>query len=94
MAQYYAERIGMRISGVVAGCERFGLFVVLDDTCAQGFIATRDLGDEWFYYDEKRLCLTGEESGRVWRPGKRVAVTVVGANPARGQIDFALAGGA
>ncbi len=94
MAELYQSRIGESFSGVVVDCERYGLFVMLDDTCAEGLLPVRELGDEWFYYDEKRLCLTGEESGRVWRPGKRVAVTVVGANPARGQIDFALAGGA
>ena len=93
MAELYRERIGESFSGVVVGCERFGLFVMLDDTCAEGLVPTRALGDEWFYFDESRLMLIGEESGRSWQPGKRVAVTVTGANPARGQIDFALADG-
>ena len=93
MAELYRERIGGSFSGVVVGCERFGLFVMLDDTCAEGLVPTRALGDEWFYFDESRLMLIGEESGRSWQPGKRVAVTVTGANPARGQIDFALADG-
>ena len=91
MAQYYAERIGMRISGVVAGCERFGLFVVLDDTCAQGFIATRDLGDEWFYYDEDKMTLTGESTGRTYRIGQRLAVEVADTDISKGRIDLVLA---
>lgn len=92
MAEFYAGRIGERCSGIVVGCERFGLFVMLDDTCAEGLLPTRALGEEWFSYDEARMTLRGEESGRAFSLGQRVAVEVVGANPARGQIDFALAG--
>ena len=93
MAELYASRVGERFSGVVTGCERYGLFVMLDDTCAEGLLPTRALGQEWFGYDEGRLALVGEESGRTYRVGQRVAVEVTGANPARGQIDFCLAGG-
>ena len=92
MAEFYAGRIGERCSGIVVGCERFGLFVMLDDTCAEGLLPTRALGEEWFSYDEARMTLRGEESGRAFSLGQRVAVEVVGANPARGQIDFSLAG--
>ena len=86
--------MGESFSGVVVGVERYGLFVELDDTCAEGLVPVGALGDEWFAYDEKRLSLTGESSGRAWRCGQRVAVTVTGTNPARGQIDFAPAQGA
>ena len=89
MAELFANHVGESFSGVVVGVERYGLFVTLDDTCAEGLVPVGALGDEWFAYDEKRLCLTGESSGRAWRCGQRVAVTVTGANPARGQIDFA-----
>ena len=92
MAQLFSERIGERYSGVVVGCERYGLFVMLDDTCAEGLLPTRALGEEWFTYDETRQALVGESSGRTYRLGQRVAVEVTGTNPTRGQIDFALAG--
>lgn len=39
MAELYGGRIGARESGVVSGCERFGVFVSLDDTCADGLRA-------------------------------------------------------
>ena len=90
MAELYEGRIGERASGTVTGCERFGLFVMLDETCAEGLVPVRALGPEWFSYDEARMTLTGEESGEAWRPGSRVVVEVAGANPARGQIGLAL----
>ena len=92
MAELYAGRIGERCVGVVTGCERYGLFVMLEDTCAEGLLPTRELGEEWFSYDEGRLALVGEESGRTYRLGQRIVVEVAGAKPARGQIDFALPG--
>ena len=92
MAELFAGRVGERFSGVVTGCERYGLFVMLDDTCAEGLLPTRELGSEWFTYDDTRMALVGEESGRTFSLGQRVAVEVLGANPMRGQIDFGLAG--
>lgn len=93
MAEYYAERVGERTWGTVSGCERFGLFVMLDGTYAEGLLPVRALGPEWLTYDESRMTLTGEESGTVWRLGRRVEVVVRGTSVPRGQIDLRLAEG-
>ena len=93
MAELFSDRVGERFSGVVSGCASFGLFVTLDETYAEGLVPVRALGDEWFAFDDARLTLTGEESGEVWRLGRRVAVEVTGTNVARGQIDLALVRG-
>ena len=85
MAELYAGRVGESFSGIVVGCERYGLFVMLDDTCAEGLLPTRALGEEWFTYDDTRMALMGEESGRTYRLGQRVAVKVTGANPRAGR---------
>ena len=91
MAELFSGFLGERFSGVISGCASYGVFVTLDDTCAEGLVPVRSLGDEWFAYDEARMTLTGEESGEVWGLGRRVAVEVTGADPARGRIDFSLA---
>lgn len=93
MAELFSERVGERFSGVVSGCASFGVFVTLDETFAEGLVPVRSLGDEWFTYDEARMTLTGEETGEVWRLGRRVAVEVVDTDVARGQIDLALVRG-
>lgn len=90
MAELYGKRIGAREAGVVSGCERFGVFVSLYDTCADGLIPVRDLGHEWLEYDEKRMTLTGESTGTVWGLGRRVVVEVAGVDIPRGRIDFRL----
>ena len=90
MAEYFSDHIGERYAGVISGCERFGIFVMLDDSCAEGLLPARALGDEWFLFDEERMTLTGESTGRTWRLGQRIAVEVAATNPAHGQIDFRL----
>lgn len=92
MAELYAGHVGERASGVVVGCQRFGLFVMLEGTCAEGFLPVRALGDEWFHFDDDRMCLIGESSGHVWRVGQHVAVEVTEVNVPKGRIDFTLAG--
>ena len=93
MAELFSGRKGERLSGVVSGCERFGLFVTLDDTCADGLVPVRSLGGERFSYDEVRMTLTGEESGEVWGLGRRVVVEVADTDVARGQIGLRLVSG-
>ena len=90
MAELFSDRVGERFSGVVSGCERFGLFVTLDETHAEGLVPVRALGGEWFAYDDARMTLTGEESGEAWGLGRRVVVEVTGTNVPRGQIDLTL----
>lgn len=91
MAEFYAGRIGSVEGGVVSGCERFGLFVTLDGTGADGLVPVRRLGDQWFSYDDRRLTLTGEEDGTRWGLGDRVRVRVEAVDVPRGRIDFTLA---
>ncbi len=90
MAELYAGKIGEEAEGVVIGCERFGLFVRLADTGAEGLVPVRALGDEWFEYDEKRLTLTSEESHDVYRLGDPLTVRVHGVDIPKGHIDFTL----
>lgn len=90
MAELLSDHVGEHFSGVVSGCERFGLFVTLDETHAEGLVPVRALGSEWFAYDDARMTLTGEESGETWGLGRRVLVEVTGTSVPRGQIDLAL----
>jgi ribonuclease R len=75
---------------MVVRCERYGLFVMLDESCVEGILPVRALGTEWYVYDEKRMRLIGESTGRTWSVGKRVAVAVADVDIAKGRIEFSL----
>lgn len=88
MAEFYQSRIGEEAWGTIDGVERFGLFVTLDTTYAEGLLHVKDLGQEWIRYDEEQLMLIGEATGKRWRMGDRIKVRVSAVIIERGQIDF------
>ena len=90
MAELYSTKVGSSYPGIVTGCERFGLFVRLDDTCAEGLLPVRALGDRWLSFDDARMTLSDESSGVTWRLGQRVVVEVAGVDVPRGRIEFRL----
>lgn len=92
MIEYLEQYVGTSFSGVVSGVAQGGLFVRLECT-AEGFLPVRALGDEYFAFDAERHALTGEETGRRWRLGQRIAVTLRAADAQAGTLAFSLACG-
>lgn len=91
MIEYLRQFEGMSFSGVVSGVAAWGLYVRLENT-AEGFLPVRFLGSEYFSFDAARYCLTGQDTGRVYRLGQRVAVSITEANPRERKLEFRLAG--
>lgn len=90
MAQYYQQKIGEKTMATVTSCERFGAFVMLDESYAQALIPMKLLGDEWFDFDEAHMTLRSEAGDLVLRPGIRVCVQVHSVQVSQGKIDVAL----
>ena len=49
-----AERVGGEFDGPVVGVQRFGLFVQLDETRADGLLPVGTLADDFFVHDPGR----------------------------------------
>ena len=90
VARYYAHRIGERFTATVSWVDAMGAFARIDETQAEGLIRLRDLGDEWFDFDERTLALVGSATGRRIRPGDRVVVEVRATDQLRGHLDLGL----
>ncbi len=90
LAAYLADRIGSEFPGAIAGVARFGLFVKLDETGADGLVPISSLGREYFAYDPDAQTLTGETSRRVLGLGQRVLVRLAEAAPITGGLLFEL----
>ena len=84
LAAYMAERLGAEVTGRISGVQRFGAFVRLDGTGADGLAPTRFLGREHFRYDARAQTLTGIETGMVVGLGQRVTARLAEANPLTG----------
>ena len=55
----------------------------LNETGADGFVPASSIGHEYFYHDEKRQALIGEETGAAFQLGDTVEVRLVEAIPIR-----------
>ncbi len=88
IAMHLAERKGEEFKARVSGVTRFGLFVKLLDTGADGFVPIATLGRDFYKHVEAQHALVGERSGESFRLGDRVDVRLVEANPAAGALRF------
>ncbi len=88
IAMHLAERTGEAFQGRISGVTRFGLFVKLNDTGADGFVPAATLGRDYYRHVENAHALVGERTGESFRLGDKVDVRLVGANPAAGALRF------
>ena len=86
LAAFLAERVGAEFGGRISGVARFGLFVRLDETGADGLVPVRALGNEFFHHDAEAQTLTGERSGQVIGLGQRVRVKLSEAEAVTGGL--------
>ena len=89
-ALFLAGRVGARFTGRITGVQRFGLFVTLDETGADGLVPVSGLGDELFLHDERHHALVGRQSGLTLGLGDRVVVELLEADPVTGSLLFRL----
>jgi ribonuclease R len=86
LAAFLSERVGHEFGGRISGVTRFGIFVKLDGTGADGLVPIRSLGDEFFHHDAEAQTLTGDRSGRIIGLGQRVSVKLAEATPITGGL--------
>jgi ribonuclease R len=82
--------VGAVFAGRITGVTRFGLFVRLKETGADGLVPIRTIGAEFFRHDERRHALIGEKSGTAYTLGDMVTVRLREAAPLTGGLRFEL----
>ena len=93
LAAFMADRVGATFAARVSGVQRFGMFVTLDDTGANGLVPMNGLPDDYWVYDEPTQSLSGARSRRVFQLAQAVEVRLVEANPVTGGLIFQVGGG-
>ncbi|WP_187430707.1 Ribonuclease R [Roseobacter fucihabitans] len=90
MASFLSERVGNEFSGRISGIARFGVFVKLDETGADGLVPMRSIGREYFHHDAETNSLMGSDTGMMISLGQRVTVRLAEAAPVTGGIALEL----
>ena len=86
LAAFLSERVGAEFEGRVSGIAKFGLFVKLLETGADGIIPLGQLGREFWRYNERDGTLKGEDSGRLIAIGMPCKVSLVDATAVTGGL--------
>ncbi|MGX0976023.1 ribonuclease R [Roseovarius sp. MBR-51] len=90
LAAFLSERLGEEFTGRISGIAKFGAFVKLDETGADGLIPVRSLGREYFHFDRDAGTLMGSDTGLTIGLGQRVTVKLAEAAPVTGGIALEL----
>lgn len=88
-AIYMKKHVGEEFPGVISSVTSFGIFVELENTI-EGLVGLDDLDDDVYIYDEERICLKGERTGKTHQLGDSVTIRVTAADPESRRIDFSL----
>ena len=89
-AAYLETKIGEVLSGKINGVTKYGLFVTLDETAADGLIPIRSLPEKNYKFDEKRMTLRGLRGGKVFYLGMRINIIIKETNPVTGSLILVL----
>lgn len=89
--EFMSERIGNVYDGVISGVTEWGLYVEVNENKCEGMVSMRDLGNDYYEFDEKNYCLIGRRHHRKFSLGDPVKIKVARANLEKKQLDFILA---
>ncbi|MCD9147147.1 ribonuclease R [Pseudophaeobacter flagellatus] len=90
LAAYLSERVGTEFTGRISGIARFGAFVKMDETGADGLVPVRTIGREFFHFDAEGNTLMGVDTGLTLSIGQRVTVRLTQAAPVTGGLELEL----
>jgi ribonuclease R len=90
--EFMQDHVGDNFTGVISTVTNFGMFVRLQDLHIEGLVHITSLGRDFYHYDDVRMCLTGEQSGKKYRVGDEIRVQVAAVNLDEKKIDLRLEG--
>ena len=90
---FMADKIGAKFVGKVSSVTRFGLFILLDDSGADGLIPIRHIGQqlgERIQYDSSRQALIAQQADKNYGLGDAISVRLETADCVTGGLIFSL----
>ena len=85
--QQYVTQI---FEGTISGVTEYGIFVELKENKCEGFVRSREMHDDHYYFDEKSYSLRGKRSGKSLQLGQEIKVRVKRTDLVKKFIDFEL----
>ncbi|WP_205478344.1 ribonuclease R [Sphingomonas arenae] len=90
VAAYLADHVGELVDCRITGVQPFGFFATVESLGGDGLVLAKELGNEYFRYDEASRSLVGEDTEETYRVGQRLKLRLAEANPVSGGLRFEL----
>ena len=91
MVEFMADKIGNTYDAHISGLTSYGIYAQIDETHCEGMIPIRDLGNDYYDFDEKNFMIVGRRNHTKYQLGDPIRIQVARANLERKQLDFTLA---
>ena len=88
--EYMGKRLGKTFNGVISGMTEWGMYVEEVETKCEGLVRMRDMQDDFYVLNEKKLELVGQKKKKRYRLGDRVKIKVKAVDLERKTIDYVL----
>ena len=88
--EYMERHQGKKFEGVISGITEWGVYVEENETKCEGLVKVRDMSDDFYIFNEKKLELVGQKNKKRYRLGDRVRIKVKGVDKERKTIDYIL----
>ncbi|MCE9548989.1 ribonuclease R [Candidatus Nomurabacteria bacterium] len=88
--EYMSKRIGQSFEGIISGITEWGVYVEEVGTKCEGLVRVRDISDDFYIFNEKKMELLGEKKKKRYRLGDKVKIKVKGVDLERKTIDYVL----
>lgn len=86
--EYMSARVGQIFDGVISGVTEWGIYVEDKETKCEGMVKLRDLGDDFYNFDEKHYRIVGERTKKTFTLGDKVKFKVEKADMDRRTLDY------
>ena len=86
--EFMSDKLGRKYDGVISGVTEWGIYVEIVENQCEGMINIRELGDDYYEYDDENYCLKGRSTGKIYTLGDKVRIEVVKADLQKKQLDF------
>jgi len=91
MVEFMGEHLGEVYDAHISGITSYGIYAEIDENHCEGMVPMRDLGDDYYDFDEKNYCLIGRRHHTKYQLGDPIRIQVAQANIEKRQLDFTLA---
>ena len=91
MVEFMADKVGETHDAHISGITSYGIYAEIDENHCEGMIPMRDLGDDYYDFDERNFCLVGRRHHHKYQLGDAIRIQVARADLEKKQLDFTVA---